>query len=116
MTRDVEALLLQEELVDSGKEADQNDCGNSLLPAQKEIMKKTFGRSQRTTKSGIGGEYKGTQLQKTREEIEKLRIPLLRRLRLVFFAKKKPLSVFRFVQQNEIRLMILILSHSKSLR
>ena len=94
------ALLLQEELVDAKKKLNETDAGKALysqferlLLAQKEAMKQLSDEAKTKDPNlarELEEEYKRieAQLQKTMEEMDKLKIPFFRRLMLTLFAKK----------------------------
>lgn len=95
-----EALVLQEELVDAGRRLNETTAGKTLYSQYQKILD-----DQRETIKGIAEEIKGeqdpkiardlqeeyrrieTQLHKTMEEMESLKIPMGRRISL-FFSKK----------------------------
>ena len=96
----VEAMLLQEELVDAQKKLNETTAGRALysqveklLLVQKEAMKQLRDEAKTndpTLAEELKKEYKKieAQLHKTLDEIEKLKIQPLRRLKLWLFSKK----------------------------
>ena len=99
------ALLLQEELVDAKKKLNETNAGKALysqfeklLLAQKEAMKQLSDEAKTNDPNlarELEEEYKRieAQLQKTMEEMDKLKIPLLRRLRLLFARRTRSVSI-----------------------
>ena len=103
-TGESEALLLQEELVDADRRLNETTAGKALytqfqrlLQEQKDTIKQLSDEAKVQNDPALAkeleAEYKRieAQLQKTWEEMEKLKIPFLRRLKLIF--SKKPRSV-----------------------
>ena len=99
-TGDPEALLLQEELVDAERRLNETTAGKALysqfqrlLQEQKDTIKQLSDEAKvqqdPVLVKELEAEYKKieAQLQKTWEEVEKLKIPWLRRL-MLFFAKR----------------------------
>ena len=99
-TGDPEALLLQEELVDAERRLNETTAGKALysqfqrlLQEQKDTIKQLSDEAKvqqdPVLAKELEAEYKKieAQLQKTWEEVEKLKIPWLRRL-MLFFAKR----------------------------
>ncbi|KAG6335336.1 hypothetical protein ID866_3747 [Astraeus odoratus] len=100
LTGDTEALLLQEELVDAERRLNETTAGKALysqfqklLQEQKETIKQLQEEAKAQKDPALARELQAeydrieAQLQKTWDEMEKLKIPLGRRIAL-FFSKK----------------------------
>ena len=94
-TGDSEALLLQEELVDAERRLNETAAGKALfsqlekyLQEKKDTIKQLSDEAKVQRDLALAEELKveykriGTQLQKTREEMETPKVPFLRRLAL----------------------------------
>ena len=100
VTGETKALLLQEELVDAKRKLNETNAGQALysqfeklLLAQRDAVKQLSDEAKTkdpTLARELEEECKRieAQLQKIMQEMDQLKIPLLRRLRLMFFAKK----------------------------
>ncbi|KAL4078009.1 P-loop containing nucleoside triphosphate hydrolase protein [Scleroderma citrinum] len=99
-TGDAEALLLQEELVDAERKLNETNAGKALytqfqklLQEQKDTIKQLSDEAKAQQDPALAkeleAEYKRieAQLQKTWDEMEKLKIPFMRRI-MLFFGKK----------------------------
>ncbi|KAL4062052.1 P-loop containing nucleoside triphosphate hydrolase protein [Scleroderma yunnanense] len=101
-----EAVLLQEELVDAERKLNETTAGKALytqfqrlLQEQKDAIKKLSEEAKTQQDPALARdlqvEYEKieTQLQKTWEEMEKLRIPFLRRISLFFSRRPQAVSI-----------------------
>ncbi|KAL4063366.1 P-loop containing nucleoside triphosphate hydrolase protein [Scleroderma yunnanense] len=101
VTGDSVVLLLQEELVDAKRKLNETTAGRALYSQQERLLQKQKVTIKQLSDEAkvqqdpalareLEAEYKNTeaQLQKTWEEMEKLKVPFMRRIMLVF--SKKP--------------------------
>ena len=106
-TGDPEVLLLQEELVDTERRLNETNAGKALyshfqrlLQEQKDTIKQLADEAKvqqdPALAKGLEAEYKRIegQLQETWEAMEKMKIPFLRRLALLFSKKPRAVSTY----------------------
>ncbi|KAJ3513210.1 hypothetical protein NLJ89_g3074 [Agrocybe chaxingu] len=110
-----EAVLLQEELVDFRRRLNETQAGQTLytdlqklLAKQKETLTHLAEQAKRANNAKLAADFEEQRriteaaLEKTFQQVDALKVPFSRRVRL-FFAKKLPTNPLKIEEEKEIR-------------
>ncbi|CAA7261007.1 unnamed protein product [Cyclocybe aegerita] len=110
-----EAVLLQEELVDFRRRLNETQAGQTLytdlqklLAKQKETLTHLAEQAKRANNAKLAADFEEQKrvteaaLEKTFQQVDALKVPFSRRVRL-FFAKKLPTNPLKIQEETEMR-------------